>query len=349
MNKEIVEQADQSVLPGVEPVAEPVAPASISDHAKQFSPQAQKEAAAEATAGETAEQKAEREHHSAQQRRDKQTGEFAPGKTRHRAQSQQAKPEDAPRIQQLTARAKTAEERLGAAEAELARLRTQHAPAAQIATAERKVEQAGSDPEPNEDDPKYGGDYGKYLRDVTKWETRQAIREEKTAFQAQQDQQRIDDARTTTLRTFNERIVAAQEKYEDFNETLRWDAPWLSPAGQPYRGYEALHAFILEDDAGTDVLQYLRLHPNDVDAVMRVPPLQQVKWLTLLGQRFASSPSEAAGSTRAAPGRSTVVTLPHRPPTLVRTEAQRAGDSPPPTDGSLSIDEHRKAFAPTRR
>ena len=289
-------------------------------------------------------------HHSEAQRREK-DGKFTEGKTRHRAQSQQARPEDVPRIKELTARARSAEDRLAAAEAEVARLKTQHAPPAKVAAAERKVEQAeqrapvqtADDPEPKEDDAKYENDYGKFLRDVTRWETRQALKADRAESDKRAQQAKIEEAKTATIKTFAERLTKAQESYGDeFADTLQWDAPWLGQSGDPHPGYEALHAFILEDEAGADVLHYLRLHPEDVDAILRVPPLQQVKRLTLLGQRFASPPSGEAGATGAAP-RPTVVQLPPKPPTPVRTGAQRVVGATP-TDGSLSVLGHAKAF-----
>ena len=347
MNEADVEQpGTEQAKPVVEQVAE-APPLSIKEHATLYS---EKKDALPADEKATLEEKAA--HHSEAQRREK-DGKFTEGRTRHRAESQKARPEDVPGIRELTARAKTAEDRLAAAEAEVTRLKTQHAPAAQVAAAERKVEQvenvsrgtsAVDDPEPKEDDAKYAGDYGKYLRDVTRWETRQALRADRAESAKQAEQTRREEAKTATIRTFAERLTAAGTKYDDFEDTLKWDAPWLAPSGDPHPGYEALHDFILLDDDGADVLHYLRSHPDEVDALMRVPPLQQVKRLTLLGQRFASPPSGEAGATGAAPTRTTVVHLPPKPPTPVRTGAQRVSDSPPPTDGSLSIVEHGKHF-----
>lgn len=347
------EQTDTASTGVVGTPSEPAeaAPLSVQEHAKLYGEQKDAFPAEEKA---TLEEKAA--HHSEAQRREK-DGTFTEGKVRHRAQSQQARPEDVPRIRELTARAKGAEDRLAAAEAEVARLRTQHAPPATVAAAERKVERAeqrvpaqaaADDPEPVEDDPKYGGDYAKYLRDVTRWETRQALKADKADAEQRSRQAQRDEAKTATIRTFAERLTAAKAKYDDFEETLQWDAPWLAASGDPHPGYEALHDFILLDDDGADVLHHLRTHPDEVDALMRVPPLQQVKRLTLLGQRFASSPSAAAGATGAAP-RPIIVQLPPKPPTPVRTEAQRASDSPPPTDGSLSIAEHGKHFGASLR
>jgi hypothetical protein len=347
-----VQQAEATETPAPGPVVEPsgdargteAPPLTVKEHAALHSERKDAITPEERT---KLEEKAA--HHSEAQRREK-DGKFTEGKVRHRAQSQQARPEDVPRIRELTARAKSAEDRLAAAEAEVARLKTQHAPPAQVAAAERKVEQAetvsrgtaADDPEPKEDDPKYEGDYGKFLRDVTKWETRQALAADRAASEQRTQQAKIDEAKTATIKTFAERLTTAGEKYDDFEDTLKWDAPWLAASGDPHPGYEALHEFILTDDLGPDVLHYLRSHPDEVDAILRVPPLQQVKRLTLLGQRFASPESAAAGATGAAP-RQTVVQLPPKPPTPVRTGASKVVGAPP-TDGSLSVMGHAKAF-----
>lgn len=337
---------DAPITQQTEAPVTPPAPVSIADHAKNFSPAAQKAAAAAPVEAKTGDELKPVRPVDQQKRTD--TGQFSEG--RHRLKAKDA----VDRINQLTGRAKSAEERLAAAEAELGRLRTERAPASQVAAAERKVDKAATvaapdnDPYPQEDDPKYAGDYGACLEDRARWAARQEYRAERQREQEASQQAKSRDAKQQTIRTFAERLTAAKAKYDDFEDTLRWDAPWLAQSGDPHPGYEALHEFILSDESGADVLQYLRSHPDEVDALLQVPPLQQVKRLSLLSQRFASSPSEA-GSTGSATGRTSVVVLPHRPPNPVRTEAHNNGTAPPPTDGSLSIDEHRKAFAPKRR
>ena len=321
------------------------APLSLKEHATLYSEKAD-------TLPEDKKAKLEEKaaHHAESQKREK-DGKFTEGKTRHRAASQQARAEDVPRIKELTARARSAEDRLAAAEAEVHRLKTQHAPAAQVAQAERKVEQAeqrttadASDPEPNEDDAKYGGDYAKYLRDVTRWETRQEIKADRAETEQRAEKAQREEAKTATIKTFAERLTTAGTTYgDDFQETLRWAAPWLAPSGEPHKGYEAIHDFIMDDDAGPDVLHYLRTHQEDVDALLEMKPLHQVKRLTLLAQRFASPTSTAADTTGAAPRQATVIKLPPKPPTPVRTEASKVVGAPP-TDGSLSVMGHAKAY-----
>jgi hypothetical protein len=264
--------------PGGAPAAAPETPAtpepelSVTDHAQAYSPTRADETPAEAE---------ERRHHSAEQRREKETGKFADGKIRHRAQSQRATPEDAPRIQQLTGRAKAAEERAQAAETELQRLRSQQAPPAQIARAEAKVEQtqaatqqAGGfrEPEPAEDDPAFANDYAKYLRAVAKWEGRKAQFEWREQEAQVRQQARQIDAQQRELSAWGGRMTAAAQKYPDFHEVaMLAPVPWLDPQGNPLPHGVAIDAFIREDDNGGDVLYYLQTHPDERDALVRMP------------------------------------------------------------------------------
>ncbi len=328
----------------VTPEAQPEA-ASILDHAAQFGPQARE---ALADADEDPEKPA---HPSAQQRRDRENGQFRDGKVRHRAKSQQAGPDDVPRIAALTGAKNAAEERATRAEAELARLRTQHAPPAQIAQAERTADAAANeDPEPNPEDKKYEGNGGvvKYVADQARW----AARDEARAMR-QRDAESTATAQKATAHKalidgFSGRVDAAKTKYPDFEDVaLKTPAKWLDPkTGSALPGGEALDAFIMQDDNGAELLYYFHRNPAEVDALMGLPVLGQLKTLTLLSQRLASNTTEQADQTGAVARRQ--VKLPPKPPTPVRTEAQRAGNDPPPTDGSLSIAEHQRRFGSKR-
>lgn len=326
---------------------EPIAELSILEHAKAHSPEARQARAAE-TPDETADREA-REHHSQQQRREKDNGQWKPGKVRHRAQSQQASPEDVPRIRELTARNNDLTGRLAAAEGELAKIRHSGGSATQIARAEQKVEQAERkveqaapstfrEQEPDENDPKFGGDYGKYLRAVSGYEGRKASHDFREGERHQANQAQQHQREQQSLRSFGEKIDRGKGKYQDFEQVA------LGPTRIPTGG--VIDAFISEDDATDDLLYYLN-HPKnakEVDELLGASELQQVKRLSLLSQRLSSPPSAQAAKTGSAAGRTQQIVLPPRPPNPVRTEAQRASDGPPPTDGSLSVMGHAKHF-----
>lgn len=304
--------------PAVEAPVEENAP-SIADHAAQFGPDAPAPAADTIPANETPAQKQERE-----QRRDKSTGQYQPGKTRHRARSQQASAEDVPRIQALTARAKAAEERAASLEAENAKYKAPTpAPQAQPAPVSRAV-----DDEPQDTDPAYADNYGKFLEDRARWAARDEFsKAQRQQYEHAQQQQRVN--------TFGQRMAAAQAKYPDFQAVALTPVPW-----QPG---SLVDKFIWEDDNGPDILYHLQSHSDERDALGRMTTeLAAWKFLSLLSQRLASPNPSAADPNGAAPR--AIVNLPPRPPTPLRTEAQSGSTAAPPMDGSLSIAEHAKRF-----
>lgn len=318
---------------------------SIADHARQFGPQAEPPAKADSQP-KPDELKPIRPVD--QQNRDQ--GQFAEGKKRMKAS-------DAVKtINKLTARAKTAEEerdatrsRLAVAERELADLKARGASPSQIQRAEEKVERAEErvsapastfrEPEPKEDDPKYADDYARFLRDVAAWEGRKAYHDARTEGERQAARQQQDAAEHEITKAWAGRIETARGKHADF-DAVAFGATRI-PADS------AIDRFVMEDEAGPEVLYYLNQHPDEVDSLLRMTPTQQMRRLVAKATEL-SPPPAPAGSTGSAVGRKPVDALP-TPPNPVRTEAQRPGSTPPPTDGSLSIAEHQKHFGRARR
>ncbi len=334
------------------PPSEIEAPLSIADHAAQFDPKRDKskdaapeEPLAPLAADATPEQRAA--HHSEQQRREK-TGEFKTGKKRHRAASQQASAADAPRIQELTRQIKELQGQIaqprvavapsngnGHAPAAMPQAPPQQAASAMPTAGSRWLGDPKNDPEPAEAD--FGGDPMKYLSARFQWEARGVNRYER------QEQQQAQ-AREQVNVTFAARTAPVAQKYADFEQVVgAFDQARKIPAGS------LIDQFILTDDNGPEVLYHLASNPQQVDALLQVPVLQQMKHLALLSQRFdtASTPAAAAGVTGSVP-RARVFQLAPRPVNPVRTEPQGATTGPP-TDGSLSIAEHKKRFAPQGR
>lgn len=333
MSEQVLEQTVSDEAPAQE------APISIAEHAAQFGPGADRESDLGEDDGGESDPPLRMPHPSDQQRRDQ--GKFTEGKRRMRAKDAVS------RIGELTGRAKSAEERAQALEAELQALRNggprpQAAPGALPAQTQAPARQepqrtapAAQDAEPKEDDPSFDGDYGKYLSAHARWAARDEYRKQRAAEQ-------LAAQRTEKTQAMHKRLEVAREKYPDFD-------PTVNAAFQRVPQGSAIEAWIFQHKLGDDVLYYFGKQPQELDAILRLPTaLEQFEAVTLLSQRFASSPSGQAGTTRAAAGRNPVV-LPPKPPTLVRTEAQRVSDGPPPTDGSLSIAEHLKAFGPAKR
>lgn len=332
-------------------------PLPIRAHHERFSEEGRRKAAEEAPApdpddepqreGETAEQ-AEARHHSAQQRRDKATGEFAPGKKRHRAASQQASPEDVPRIRELTAKQRAAEEKAERLERELAEYRQRMAAPQQPIQEQRQPERPApppqtqqanpwddpNDPKPKDDDAKYVDNYGEYLDDRAMWAGRaEARRLEFMRWQHHQAQQHIQ--------TWTERANAVKAEHPDFEEVLNQANQnpairWHHNKGTP------LDRYIQFAPSGPKLLYHLQTNPAELDSLNRMDGFQQMETLALLSQRLLSNTPQAAGSPSGAAPRAQIELAP-KPSTPLRTEAQRVS-SPPPTDGSLPIRQHAVKF-----
>jgi hypothetical protein len=205
---------------------------SIADHAAQFSPEAQRAAVEAADETPAAEKKP---HPSDAQKRERETGKWTEGKVRHRAKSQQASPEDVPRIKELTGKLRAAEE-------ELTRLKTQGASAPQVQQAQQRVEnvqtqqarQQQGDPEPKENDPKYNGNYLLYLNDHTRWVARDE-------WATHQRQEREHASARQVMQTWTERVNKARDKYADFDQVAF--SQTNIPPGSP------VDAWIMEHEA----------------------------------------------------------------------------------------------------
>jgi len=337
---------ETAVAESPEPVAsEP----SLADHEAQFSKSARQ---SEDSLGPDVPPASEGEPSQAGER-------DAQGRFRHRAQSQQATPDDAARIADLT-------KRLRAAEAEATSDLTQEpgeskrvfelrkrAHIAESFATSRKTPAPVAAPRPSQpasngatsaqpvelpaDFPKKPTqdqftDWEDFVDARSDWNARKALTLDRL-------ERARDEAATSFATGVNQRYTSASSRYPDFKAVVL-DAP-TSPIP---RG-TLLEQWTLEDDAGPDIVYHLFRHPEEVAGILSQPHLQQVKTLTLLGQRLTQPSRMPDASTRssAAPVVAPVV----KPPNLVRTGAMRAADEPPSDDSPLS--EHERVYYKKRR
>lgn len=340
-----VEQPIEQVETQAPEVVEVSAPVSISDHEKNFGPQAKTAEPPTAQAGDAGADDAPL-HPSAQQRRDKPTGQFAEGKKRGNSNPQV-------RINQLTARAKAAEERAAALERQF-RAVGGVAPTAAAQPAQNQPQAAQAqpqappryvdprDPEPTPTDPKFGGDYGKYLNEQTRWAARDEYRQiqyQQYLGQQQQAQVQQKQARDQHWQT---RLQKSMDLHPDDFEAVAFGTP------TPWEKDSLVDALIEKHDNGTELLYYLQSHPQERDSILQMPEPKQVVALSQILLRFESTGGQPGVTGSGAP--SNIRYLPPRPSNPVRTEAQtRASGTPPPTDGSLSIAEHQRRFGQQAR
>lgn len=273
---------------------------------------------------------AESESETPERERDEQ-GRFRP-KTRHRAASQTAAPEDVPRIRELTVR-------LRAAEAERDALKAQHGRVAGPEVARSTASPApvaAAVPKPN---PDTFQDYGEYIEALTDWKTDQKLAAAEQRRQQAEHDHAVKAEQTRLAASWNQRVQAAIAKYPDF-EAAALQSPTAIPAGSLIDGW------ILEHKTGADVLYHLQTHPDDLDDLLGLPLYEQAERLALLSQRFAQParvPAAVTGSVATPPP-----SLPApRPPNPVRTGPMRAGDQPPDEEVASLADHER--FYPARR
>ena len=260
-------------------------------------------------------------------------GRFLP-KKRHRAESAIAGPEDVPRIQQLTARLRAAEAERDALKAQTASVpRDTPVQAPAQATAPTRPK-----PDPNEflakeTDCTVG--LAKYIEALSDWKHEQNVAAERQAAQQAQAEQEARRIETS----FNERKAAARLKYDDF-DAVAINAPTRIPIGS------LIDAWVMEHKTGADVLYHLQKHPDDLDALLQQPVLEQAEALALLAQRFNGHGRTAAAGTGSAPA-SSHPSAP-KPPNPVRTGPLRSGDEPPDEEAA-SLADHEKWYASRAR
>ena len=267
---------------------------------------------------------------------------------RHRAASQQASPEDVPRIRELTAK-------LRERDAELETLRKPVVPAVQ-ATAEPvratrppvaavpeppAVRGRAQDPEPTaERDPATGAayeDWNKYTRDSARWAAREELRSARESYDVEIQRATAQGEHERLSTQWTQQTTSAKALYPDF-EAVAY-GPSEIPSGS------LVDRWIREHPSGPLVLYSLKKSPTELRAMLALPLFEQTEALALLSQRV-SPRSVAAVSTGAAPV--TDAKPVPRPPTPVRTGPMRTTDEPVDVD-RVNLADFEKAFPLKRR
>jgi hypothetical protein len=333
---------------------------TLADHEAAFSPGAAERAARAAVAP-----------------RDE-DGRFLRGE-RHRAASQQARPDDVKVIGELTKRIKEAEAKSGAditqqpgesnrvyelrRRAELAERRANgngavspaatsqptSPPVASAASGDPAVAHPAAAERPaavsssavNDPEPTEDQfeDFTKYIDARARWSARQEHRA-----------LRASEQRDQSIQT---RVAAARKAYSDFDTVAFSERTPIPPTDE--RGHyttpdgqdrvSVIQAWIDDDDNGFLVLYHLHKYPAEVRRLLMLSPFRQVNELALLGQRLSIPPperptAEAVGSAKVSTAQPVT-----RPPNPTRTGPLKAADKPPGDDSS-SISDHEKYFAP---
>lgn len=277
----------------------------------------------------------------------KKTNDEARAKVRHRARSQQASPEDAPRIAELTRKLREAEAKLAATPAPPPPARVDQAgpvaaPAAEAGAARQATPPAPTRPKPTVGMVVDGGyeSYEAYSEDLTDWKLEQ--RDAARAAEQQQAQQARQQSESQQLwakahATYNERLTAFKATHADYDTLLAQHGAVQLPA--------APLVAILTSEHGPAWSYHLMQNPD------------QLAELALLFDGKDSTDAMIAHATRwlssrvtppAAPVTPPALALAPKPPNPIRTGAART-DNDAPGDESMSLAEHEKAYGGRRR
>lgn len=271
-------------------------------------------------------------------------------KIRHRAKSQQASPQDVPRIRELTRKLHEAEAERDSLKAltprppvtEPVRPSVQQPPASSPRQDASTPKLEPTRPKPTEDQigEKYAT-YGDFVEDLSEWkfEQRQAAwqqgedarRQEAAAGVAQQEYQKVHEA-------FGAKLAEFKKTHPDYDTLAAQHVNTLLPP--------VANKALLTHEHGPALVYHLFQHPEllaEVQFLMDGKPPSEEN--VALATRWLSSRIQAGTTGSAAPTPPIIVAP--RPPNPVRTGPTQTGEDLPGDDSSLA--EHEHAFGSRRR
>lgn len=339
------------------PVApEPAAPAApaevettLADHERSYAPGAKSSAEPEPVSDEPAKPEPDAEpstepadkpaeEPSAAESRDNRDEKGRFTKPRHRARSQQASPDDVPRIQELT-------RRLREAEAELAKRST-----------------GSAEPAPKAAEPKAPTfpsfeEWAK-AHDGATWDDYADARAD-WRYDMRRASERAAEQRTAAERDYRERLTAYESKLEDAVKQFPDFEDVVNPNGETIEVTKAIEFAVL--DVGPAAAYYLATHRDELDALIDDTAIEPsnpafksvvattaryLKTLVASSQRSDDATSRPAAA-KTGSALSIVPKSAPKPPNPVRTGAIRESDALPGEASTLA--DHERAFAPRRR
>lgn len=283
-------------------------------------------------------------------------------RVRHRARSQEASPEDVPRIQKFTKDLRDRDEQLAARDKRIAELEARLTPSQPPASSTRdarSLEPAGAPPvggseparsatlEPTRPKPReeeVGTKYKLYedfADDLIDWKDEQREAKRAVADQARQSQDNqalVQQAFYKGHEAYAAKLVEFRKTHPDYDELAKQHEKTQMPP--------VAHAALLFHDNGPALVYYLFQHPDvlaEVHFVLDGKPLthENVAHAT----RWLTSRTQAASTGSAAP--TPPVTLGPRPPNPVRTGPMKTTDDAPDDDSSIA--DHEKWLKQRRR
>jgi hypothetical protein len=185
--------------------------------------------------------------------------------------------------------------------------------------------QAATDPEPNPDDyEKQGKTATDYLKDLAKWNAREAIRQAKAEDAEQRKKEAEQSEAQKKAASFGERIEAAREKFDDYDDVV------FNPA-VPITS--SMRQVLEESDLGAEVAYELAKDAGaEAKRIAQLSPFKQAIEIGKIEARLAQvEPTPAQEAPKPEP----VVSKAPPPPTPVKRAA--ASSAPDVHDPKLSF------------
>lgn len=275
-------------------------------------------------------------------------GTQTPRQTRRRARSQQATPEDVPRIQELTKKLREAERERDEIRAKLTPAPTPAAPspsAPRVPPPQPRPAQPLPQAFPTYDawsaDPDNANkSYDDYTDARADW--RWALNDAKRREQAAVEQ--FQQTRAQRLQGLEQQKIAARQKYADFDQVVA-----------PVHGSAVMVEALIHSDHYSEILYHLGQHPDMAQELMQESfyddprsysaMKRHLESLVAPSQRSSHQPTQAAQS----PDRPLALVPPPapKPPNPVRTSAMKPADALPTDEDDLEA--HAKVWGPQAR
>lgn len=162
-----------------------------------------------------------------------------------------------------------------------------------------------------------------YIRDLARFETTQALREQQEVVAKAQAEEAGKLQQQELVDSWNEKLTPALDRYPDFQEKGEELFEALSGLSPDYEDYIA--ATIMQLDYGPDVLYYLSSNPQEAQTIVNAGPTKAAVLLGRIESKFAAADAE---KTLARPK----VSKAPAPPPVNKGSAIARGSVAPDTD-----------------
>lgn len=219
---------------------------------------------------------------------------------------------------------------------------------------------AGNDdgkPDPKDDTKyPYGELDGKYIADLTRWQTLKAIAEEKESEKTTKQ----TEAEAEAAAAFKERVDTFAEesaaKYDDFQEVVM--DTMVLPKDDPdyWPCSPMLGELLLESEHGADIAYELASDPKEAWKIAKLSPARQAAWfgtkeaeLSAGSAAPANKKGDAAAAEAAAKGRTQIVPRESKAPIPLKTKLNGSGGNRVPNDATTDFAAFEAMASGTKR